>query len=257
MSGKAIWGKAPIGAALAELSDPELRVLLALSSFQGESADCNPGRAAICERAGWKPTRPNLNRVSRCTGSLQEKGHLTVEVRRGRALTNTYVVGSQKAHAACALTEQENAHAECAPTPEIAHAECARVAHAECAPIGKAQGKGKGLSCEAVVTAWNEFAATVGLPCVRKLTATRRRQVTARCGEWARDGDPVAVFADILAHVKRSDFLLGNANGNGHRPFRATFDWLVKNEGNSVKVLEGNYGDKRPRKEPQYRDLSD
>lgn len=41
--------------------------------------------------------------------------------------------------------------------------------------------------------------------------------------------------------MQASDFLKGTNNNN----WVATFDWLFSNSGNSIKVMEGNYDNKR------------
>ena len=51
-------------------------------------------------------------------------------------------------------------------------------------------------------------------------------------------------FELICKKIKNSDFLMGKNPSPGHKNWKATFDWIIKNEDNYVKVLEGNYDNK-------------
>lgn len=76
------------------------------------------------------------------------------------------------------------------------------------------------------------------LPRCLKLTTARKSQIRARfSGNDATDLDDWRKFFEV---VKKSKFLTGQVNGEGHKPFRADLGWLIK-EANFVKVLEGKY----------------
>ncbi len=79
------------------------------------------------------------------------------------------------------------------------------------------------------------------LPRVLKLTDTRRRHIRAR---WVSGDLPTLDdWREYFSTVRQSRFLMGLTQGrNGQRPFRADFDWLIR-EGNVVKVCEGRYSD--------------
>lgn len=79
---------------------------------------------------------------------------------------------------------------------------------------------------------WNEFARKHNLATINKLTDKRRTKLNARLKE--KDFD----FEKILDLVARSKFLLGS-NKSG---WKVDFDWLIKNNENYTKILEGNYG---------------
>ena len=87
-----------------------------------------------------------------------------------------------------------------------------------------------------VVDTWNT------LPCppfvaVSKLTDDRRKHLRARFGENAfRDN-----IAAIVERIRGSTFL----RGSNDRAWVASFDWLVKNEQNYTKTLEGKYDDRK------------
>lgn len=84
-----------------------------------------------------------------------------------------------------------------------------------------------------VIEAWND----TGLTQVTKITAdtNRGRMLKARIREYGVDG-----VLKAIENVKNSTFLKGQNN----RGFEATFDWVVK-PNNFLKVLEGNYTDKK------------
>ena len=76
------------------------------------------------------------------------------------------------------------------------------------------------------------------LPCVTKLTQHRRDCVTARLKEYGMEQ-----IEQAFKKAEASDFLTGKNGG-----WKASFDWLFANEGNILKVIEGNYdNDKYPR----------
>lgn len=94
----------------------------------------------------------------------------------------------------------------------------------------------KSLSNESVHLAsdlWNDVAAKTGWPQVRKLTDARRAKLKARLAEHGDDG-----WRQALTRAAASEWL------GKDPPSWFTFDFLVKNENNLIKLLEGNY-DKR------------
>lgn len=98
------------------------------------------------------------------------------------------------------------------------------------------------LRPEDLAEAWNEHCAPLGLPAVRELSASRRKKALLRLGEHPRAEWWSAVFANIRA----SPFLRGlkgGSNGSAHPGWRATFDWLIENDTNGVKVFEGKYNE--------------
>jgi hypothetical protein len=48
-------------------------------------------------------------------------------------------------------------------------------------------------------------------------------------------------YQSILTKILESDFLLGKKPTSTHKNFRADLDWIVKNDTNYVKILEGRY----------------
>ena len=91
-----------------------------------------------------------------------------------------------------------------------------------------------GGGAEALFLLWNQV--TVGkLPAAQKLTKAR----IAKCRERLKER-PLPEWGKVISRVAASAFCLGG----GGQGWKATFDWLIHNEDNSVKVMEGKYDGK-------------
>lgn len=95
---------------------------------------------------------------------------------------------------------------------------------------------GASLTPEGLVEVWNEICAPAGLPRVRELTPDRARKASDRLkrrpdlGEWR----------EAFQHLVKSPLATGKVPGrNGAKPWQADFDWIVRNDTNAAKVLEG------------------
>lgn len=82
-----------------------------------------------------------------------------------------------------------------------------------------------------VLEAWNDLAKDCGLPTVKKLNATRKRQLKARLKENTLDE-----WKQAFAAIERSPFLKGE-NKTG---WRASFDFLLQ-PSSFTKLIEGQY----------------
>lgn len=91
---------------------------------------------------------------------------------------------------------------------------------------------------------WNDNCGT--LPKVRALNKSRKAKMRQRIGELPSKGD----WVEIVSKIAGSEF----CNGSGNRAWQATFDWLIANDANWVKVQEGHY-DNRSKKLPDYSNL--
>jgi hypothetical protein len=85
---------------------------------------------------------------------------------------------------------------------------------------------------EKFVNIWNEMAVKTGLPKVSTLTAGRKRKISARL----RNNGFVDNFMQAIGKIPASDFLLGLKGG-----WKANFDWMIDNDLNVIKILEGKY----------------
>ena len=75
------------------------------------------------------------------------------------------------------------------------------------------------------------------LPRVQKLTDGRRDKLSKRWVEMNNIED----WKQLFEQVNCTPFLLGKND----RGWKATFDWLIKNDSNITRVLEGQYGNQQ------------
>jgi hypothetical protein len=85
---------------------------------------------------------------------------------------------------------------------------------------------------EPFVDAWNVFALTYKLSRVDVISDSRRKKFSTRIQEL-----PAFDFLKILEKIKVSNHL----RGDNQRNWKVTFDWVVENDKNYLKILEGNY----------------
>lgn len=108
------------------------------------------------------------------------------------------------------------------------------------------------VACDEVAALWN--ATCVSLPKAISLNAERRKKIETRAQEMATNGrEPMKVFAEVFRIIERSDFLAGRSG----KKWKATFDWVLENGNNWVKVLEGNYSDGNAEAAPRPVSASD
>lgn len=92
-----------------------------------------------------------------------------------------------------------------------------------------------------IVAAFNEICTS--LTKVKGLTEGRKSVIKARYKDLDYSMDKVREY---FTQVQASDFLTGKVERDGERPFKATFDWVIKSA-NFVKIIEGNYENKEAR----------
>lgn len=93
---------------------------------------------------------------------------------------------------------------------------------------------------QAVADLWNELCPA--LPKVQSLNDSRRQKIKCRLQELStRSEEWLPKVRELFERVSASDFLLGD-NTNG---WTASFDWVIANSKNWVKVVEGNYDNTR------------
>jgi hypothetical protein len=90
---------------------------------------------------------------------------------------------------------------------------------------------------------WNAAAKHFGLSKIMKLSKKRKNKIKARC----KDKDFRESFIKCLRLIDKSNFLQGENESN----WKITFDWLIANDNNWIKVIEGNYTDKKTKKDKQ------
>jgi len=89
---------------------------------------------------------------------------------------------------------------------------------------------------EELLLSWNEFAQDNGLAGVIKITKSRQNKIDTRKKEVQ---DLLGVFKVALQTATNSSFLMGL----NKRGWKLNFDWLIENDKNIIKVVEGAYND--------------
>ena len=89
----------------------------------------------------------------------------------------------------------------------------------------------KPIEIEPVVNAWNEMASKHGLASIRTISATRKKQASARIRAHG-----LSNVLDAIESIPNAPFLLGE----GARGWRANFDWFIR-ESSFLKLSEGVY----------------
>lgn len=85
-----------------------------------------------------------------------------------------------------------------------------------------------------IIKAYNNTCTS--LPKLRQLSKNRKAKLNSRLLELKTLED----FQELFTKVQESSFLTGENKNN----WKCTFDWLIENDNNYVKVLEGQYSNK-------------
>jgi hypothetical protein len=93
------------------------------------------------------------------------------------------------------------------------------------------------MTTQEFIESWNEICASEGLPAVKDLSNGRRKKIAARLRRYPS----VDFWEQVFNGVNRSDFLSGRKPSAEHPNWRATIDWLIENDENPLKVVEGSY----------------
>lgn len=91
---------------------------------------------------------------------------------------------------------------------------------------------------DTLLSAWNDLAVKCGLSKVISITKSRQSKISTREKDIK---DFTTSFVLALGKIEKSDFLKGK-NNNG---WKVSFDWLIENDSNMMKVIEGNYDNKK------------
>lgn len=84
---------------------------------------------------------------------------------------------------------------------------------------------------EPFVDSWNLFASIYKLSAVENISDSRRKKFATRRAEFGFD------FIKVLEKIKSSPHL----KGDNQRGWKVTFDWIVENDKNYLKIIEGQY----------------
>jgi len=85
------------------------------------------------------------------------------------------------------------------------------------------------------IESWNEICGVEGLPLVKALSNGRTRKIKARLKSYPT----VEFWGQVFNGIVASPFLMGRV---GDSKWRATIDWVIRNDENPLKVAEGGYG---------------
>lgn len=81
------------------------------------------------------------------------------------------------------------------------------------------------------VDSWNLFASIYKLSAVENISDSRRKKFATRRAEFGFD------FIKVLEKIKSSPHL----KGDNQRGWKVTFDWIIENDKNYLKIIEGQY----------------
>lgn len=84
---------------------------------------------------------------------------------------------------------------------------------------------------EPYVDLWNIFAGSYKLPKVDYINETRVKKMGTRLQEQGFD------FLKVLGKIKSSSHL----KGDNTRGWKVTFDWIIENDSNYLKIIEDQY----------------
>ena len=93
----------------------------------------------------------------------------------------------------------------------------------------------RAVPCEEIAAMYHSICRS--LPPWKKITKSRRKKLSTRWGEHP----DMKEWREAFVKIKASGF----CKGKGPHNWVATFDWLIQNDRNILKVLEGNYDDGR------------
>lgn len=79
----------------------------------------------------------------------------------------------------------------------------------------------------------------ISLPKIKSVTDRRKKKINTRLKDL---GGNVDLLEDIFHRVEASDFLTGRIATE--EDWIASFDWIIKNQDNLAKIMEGNYDNK-------------
>ena len=87
-----------------------------------------------------------------------------------------------------------------------------------------------------LMESWNEICASEGLPKIEQHTNGRKARARARLKTFPKS----EFWGKVLNGIIESDYLMGRKRKEGDT-WKPDFDWLMKNDENPAKVMEGKY----------------
>jgi Helix-turn-helix domain len=230
----AVWQQGP--------DDRSQRLLmLALADHANDQGLCWPSTKTLAGKACM-----NVRTVLRTLKDLESGKWLTVARRSHEHRGNTYQLSLERLHSHDSVKRDSVSHDKLShdkTTPSEVTNWTKRSDKMNNTPhplIGRTvrnhQEPSEDLALR-VVEIWNENCA-LGLPKARKMTAGRRQKVKTRCSEGDSPESFLEEFTQAVKICATTPFL----SGGNERRWTADLDWLIENDGNLQKVLEGKYG---------------
>ena len=127
------------------------------------------------------------------------------------------------------IEQKDNVHLLSLESPKIVHTEIEKEIEKE---------KELDIDFKEIEKFWNEQPR---LNKIRGITKERKKKTVLRIKE-----NNLEEFLTAIKKINDSDF----ATGSNKDGWIANFDWLVQNENNIDKVLEGNYDNKKNKQQP-------
>jgi len=87
-----------------------------------------------------------------------------------------------------------------------------------------------------LMESWNEICGSEGLPRIEQQTNGRKAKAKARLKTFPKS----EFWGRVLNGIIESDYLMGRRRKEGDT-WKPDFDWLVRNDENPAKVMEGKY----------------
>lgn len=183
--------------------------------------------------------------VSRLVNTLKEKGYFNVEITAGsrnheRKIEVNFIVYPQNEDTPKMTTtppqNEDTPSPKCRETKEK-RKEIIKDTNSIC-PSTK----------DTLFHVWNETAKKNGIPTIKLITKERQAKINTR----VKDLDDFSnMFIEACSKIENSQYLRGS------RGWVISFDWLIENSNNVVKVLEGNYDDNKPNSKPSNLELGE
>ena len=193
-----------------------------------EKIDLKPGQFIFGRRKAAAETGLSERVIRTCMAALKSAQKTTLETTRRYSVVTICNWGSYQGNGDGGVPSSDQQTTTYKNGKNVKREEAAARA-----PGNPAQENG--VPYEAILTAYNETCPYGGMPRAIGLTDRRRAKLKAR---WA---EPVfrERFREIFTKAAESSLCCGG----GRRGWRANLGWLIKNDDNYVKVLEGNYDD--------------
>jgi helix-turn-helix protein len=215
--------KAMVWAWEQEVGATEVLVLLALADHADDDGVCWPGQKGLARKT--KLTRTSIQQV---IGRLKDKGMLEVIARRdsvGRPLANIYQLSVPRGGKANVVGVGIANVVGVNPNtvgPNL-HLESSK----------KETKEEEGLTADDLISSWNDVLSPLGLPRVAAVNAERARKIRLRLKSYPN----FEWWNTVFNRIGKSKFL----QGENPRGWRCTFDFLIDNDSNALKIYEGQY----------------